>query len=847
MFNQDPYWLIPVTTLSSDRLFYHHLMNHANQHSTYTNGQQNENNILTSAARDYQHYYGGRLRNEDIVNNINHWCYKESHINVLDILTELANHFLLWQGDCFEVKGERLESWLMICSLLDPAWIISTAYSQLVKQKVLSEDDLISLLTGRQCPFAFPGERNDTVYADNHVHFNGHGYTSLSMLSFIDGDFRLNKKIKWPRREEYTLFESGLLNKQKIPDYLSGYVSCIIKFLSHSDKNKAIEYRVLEDALHGSSNNEDVWNIQQVKQFLPFVTMQQRLLHASVDERFRGHHRWLLFCIAVLTDTHNTDYRNCLMNFVRCSNVLRNYMVVSSVGLGQFVEYFTSGVRRADKKYFESEGMKYDFLEGVCREYRVSPDYVLGKNKPNIYHNKIMDFYARHEKENILEKSHLVVHFTRGYPDKKRPNDKRLESYRANLLSQVRGLEMFNSSVTLQEEAYKSNIGDMPQTVDVRRLVRGYDVAGNENELPIEVFSPILRVLRAGKHPKGLSLSTRLQRPFITVHAGEDYSHLLSGLRALDEAVEYCLLSVGDRLGHGLALGVKPASWAKRQRRAYLTAGQHLDNLVWAYHQAVQLSQLTVEHIPVMHELRDKIHYWSHRLYNAVSTPGLLYQAWLLRRNWPDFKTMQPELANFYEWVPDADLLMNDDDHKDLSPKTLWQRYLDSGLEENNPFNHIISVNCQPDGGDKFAGGRADTDVISCGELRLYEAIQDFLMEKYSRKGLVIEACPTSNIYIGRFEKYQEHPLFRWNPPNPDWLKPGGQCNRFGLRSGPLAVCINTDDSALMPTTIANEHRLMRETAIQSFGIGAWMADMWIDAIRRKGIDIFNKNHINQY
>lgn len=847
MFNQDPYWLIPVMTLSSDRLFYHHLMNHANQHSTFTNGLQNEHNILASAARDYQHYYGGRLRNEDIVNNINHWRYKDPYINALGILTELANHFLQWQGDCFEVKGERLESWLMICSLLDPAWIISTAYSQLVKQNVLSEDDLISLLTGRQCPFAFPGERKETAYADNHVHFNGHGYTSLSMLSFIDGDFKLNRKIKWPRREEYTLFESGLLNKHKIPGYLSGYVSCLVKFLSHSDENKAIEYRVLEDALHGSSHKEDVWTIQQVKQFLPCVTMQQRFLHASVNERFRGHHRWLLFCIAVLTDTHNTDYRNCLMNFVRCSNVLRNYMVVSSVGLGQFVEYFTSGVRRADKKYFESEGMKYDFLEGVYREYRVSPDYVLGQNKPNIYHNKISDFYARHEEENILEKSHLVVHFTRGYPDKKRPNDKRLESYRANLLSQVRGFEMFNSSVTLQEDAYQNNIDDMPKTIDVRRLVRGYDVAGNENELPIEVFSPVLRVLRAGKHPKGLSLSTRLQRPFITVHAGEDYSHLLSGLRALDEAVEYCLLSEGDRLGHGLALGVKPASWAKRQRRAYLTAGQHLDNLVWAYHQAVHLSQLTVEHIPVMHELRDKIHYWSHRLYNTVSTPGLLYQAWLLRRNWPDFNMMQSELANFYEWVPDADLLMNDDDHRDLSPKALWQRYLDSGLEENNPFNHIISVNCQPDGGDKFTGGSVDTDIISCGELRLYEAIQDFLMEKYSRKGLVIEACPTSNIYIGRFEKYQEHPLFRWNPPNPDWLKPGEKCNRFGLRSGPLAVCINTDDSALMPTTIANEHRLMRETAIQSFGIGSWMADMWIDAIRKKGIDIFNKNHMNQY
>lgn len=119
-------------------------------------------------------------------------------------------------------------------------------------------------------------------------------------------------------------------------------------------------------------------------------------------------------------------------------------------------------------------------------------------------------------------------------------------------------------------------------------------------------------------------------------------------------------------------------------------------------------------------------------------------------------------------------------------------------------------------------------------------------MEKYSRLGIVIEACPTSNIYIGRFEKYHEHPLFRWNPPQPEWLKPGEKFNRYGLRSGPLAICINTDDSALMPTTIANEHRVMRETAIQYYGIGSLMADLWINSIRQKGVDIFNTNHLSQ-
>ncbi|EIT1085690.1 hypothetical protein L1G27_004740, partial [Escherichia coli] len=104
----------------------------------------------------------------------------------------------------------------------------------------------------------------------------------------------------------------------------------------------------------------------------------------------------------------------------------------------------------------------------------------------------------------------------------------------------------------------------------------------------------------------------------------------------------------------------------------------------------------------------------------------------------------------------------------------------------------------------------------------------------------------TSNIYIGRFEKYHEHPLFRWNPPNPEWLATGGKFNQYGLRSGPLAVCLNTDDSALMPTTIANEHRLIRECCIQHYGINSWMADLWIDAIRQKGMMVFRANHLMQ-
>ena len=61
----------------------------------------------------------------------------------------------------------------------------------------------------------------------------------------------------------------------------------------------------------------------------------------------------------------------------------------------------------------------------------------------------------------------------------------------------------------------------------------------------------------------------------------------------------------------------------------------------------------------------------------------------------------------------------------------------------------------------------------------------------------------------------------------------------------PISVCINTDDCALMPTTIANEHDVMMKTAIKHFDIGQCQAEEWIERIRQKGVDIFDSNHID--
>ncbi|MCW2480585.1 antiviral RADAR system adenosine deaminase RdrB [Candidatus Symbiopectobacterium sp. NZEC135] len=857
MYSQDPRWLLPCVHLASDRLFYFYMQQHIGGKASIEAGVPQQNDLLLLAAKDYQFYFGGRLRKEDIKNNIQCWSLITQQKNHSSILTQLSNDFLLWKGNCFEVRRERLQDWLMLCSIIDPAWVIARAYVQLVKHNVLSEHELIDLLTGRQCPFAFPGDYSDTSYADNHVHFNGHGYTSLSMLTFLDGDYSLKSDIAWPNREEYHLFESEMLDKHLLPDWFSAYVNCLFSVIypdGNSDTKQknvsGVNYTLLAKAVALPLSVTERRMLRDLTQTYNIHTEQQKLLFAAVQKKYSGHQRWLLFCCGMMLDEHQSDYQSGLSNLIRISTILRNYMVVSSVGLGQFIEFFGAKIRRANPDYSIQQVVRYDLAASVSREYRVSPDFVIGNiRKLNIHHHKLTDFFTTHEEWHVPEKSHLVIHFTRGFPDKKHTQDKRLVTFRSNLLRQVRALENFSASVTLQRKQYQPDIRNPPFSIDLRRLIRGYDVAGNENELPIEVFAPVLRVLRAARHPAGTPLSIRLPQPFITVHAGEDYSHLLSGLRSIDEAVDFCQLREGDRIGHGLALGMDVNLWACRQRRAYLTAGQHLDNLVWAYHQAVQLSQHSAEHISVMHGLRDKIHHWSQRLFNDVYTPNLLHRAWLLRRNWPEYTDILLDSTNRKDWVPDIELLMGEQHREDEKAIKIWKHYLDSGLpeHENDWINHVISVNCLPEQIDTFSSAASDDeDIISPGELKLYEAIQDFLMEKYSRLGIVIEACPTSNIYIGRFEKYQEHPLFRWNPPHPDWLKPGGRANRYGLRSGPLAACINTDDCALMPTTIANEHRIIRETAVQCFGIGTWMADLWISSIREKGVSIFKSNHLLQ-
>ncbi|MCG7564137.1 antiviral RADAR system adenosine deaminase RdrB [Pseudoalteromonas sp. McH1-42] len=809
--------------------------------------------LLTQAILDYQPYVHRKLRTDDVQAMISLYQLSNGNTTLRPLLSSLANEYLDWQGNCFVVKPQRLSDWLALLSLLDGSWVIAQAYADLHVNFEFSVSELAHCIESFQCPFALP-RRMSKSFADNHVHLGGHGYLGPSLLSFCLYGAEIKNKFHWPVRPEYTVYESGYLNKQDIATQC-----CLIgDALAHGvfTNDKTIQYR--DNTTSGDKFEHKT--LDAIKCYEAETAPQQFIAKATCESQPSAK-RWLLYLTGLLVESRIES--GSLLLLARLTNILRNYMLVSGVGLSQFVEVSRFGARHQRGESHTlgagvvNESLEADLDKGVMREFRTTPNTLLkGKNqkiKPDAFFASLKQLYLN----SFAENTHFVLHFTRSGSRE----DKLQEARRHALRQQTELLQDFTHSVTFSEQECETISGLAKFAyLDLRKAIRGYDVAGNENELPVEVFAPALRVLRDSKYPTQGVKFNRLPKPFITVHAGEDFSHLLSGMRAIDEAVVFCDYGVGDRLGHALAMGVCPKKWACRQDRAYLSVGEHLDNLVWCHQKALSVIQSVPEMVGVLPLLQEKIHYWSEFLYGEAQPPKRLYDAWLLRRNCPIIlksDTQQalklPEVGQFDPrlsgWVMDFGAQSKVTGH--TKHIKLWEKYLFANRdpEFSQRRGTLLSVDCSAQQSAQtfgFSHGRY-FDSVSAAELTLYEAIQDWQMEHYAALGIVIEACPTSNIFIGRFEHYKEHPIYRWDPPNKNWLKKGEKFNQFGLRKGPVAVCVNTDDAALMPTTIDNEHRILEQVAVHDYEVGAMVAEDWVERIRQRGLELFRQNHLDWF
>ncbi|MDE7065671.1 MAG: hypothetical protein K2O70_09425, partial [Desulfovibrionaceae bacterium] len=122
--------------------------------------------------------------------------------------------------------------------------------------------------------------------------------------------------------------------------------------------------------------------------------------------------------------------------------------------------------------------------------------------------------------------------------------------------------------IRIEQRNYQ-DLGKLPK-------VRGYDTCSGEIGCRPEVFARCYRGVQ--------SFAKEVNADWIhwTYHVGEDFLDLVDGLRAIDEAVLFCQLPRGSRLGHGMALGLDAVSYYQLKQRKILLPGQDLmDNIAW--------------------------------------------------------------------------------------------------------------------------------------------------------------------------------------------------------------------------------------------------------------------------
>ena len=78
----------------------------------------------------------------------------------------------------------------------------------------------------------------------------------------------------------------------------------------------------------------------------------------------------------------------------------------------------------------------------------------------------------------------------------------------------------------------------------------GIDAAGDEMKIPPAVFAPVYRLF---ERETGIC--------YRTYHCGEDFYHLVGGIRAVYDAVQFLNLREGNRVGHATAIGINPQLW----------------------------------------------------------------------------------------------------------------------------------------------------------------------------------------------------------------------------------------------------------------------------------------------
>lgn len=361
--------------------------------------------------------------------------------------------------------------------------------------------------------------------------------------------------------------------------------------------------------------------------------------------------------------------------------------------------------------------------------------------------------------------------------------------------------------------------------------VVGLDVASEELYAEPWVYAPVYHRARNrySTYPVQLETGRLMQNLGFTYHVGEDYHHVVSGLRHIDEVLTHFGYKAGDRLGHGMALQVDLAEWVHNNEVVSIPTIEYMENLLWLWSLCNADSKNLLEYLP---GLEREIMELAGSLYCNVKglTPYMLWAAYQKK-----FQELDNDFCSQMEQVyfqSEQDLYHTSESWSYPFQRSfcarVWHKSSD-GLCKLPQIDSIwdsdkllLTYYCPS---YEYHYRKPYFAFTGPDKLPLYQAVQAHMRHKVQQMGVYLETNPTSNLLIGDIYGLLEYPITELN----DHLL-------HERTSAALLISVNSDDPLLFNTNIENELALVYHMLVYQ-GIAREQVIGWIDKVRQYGMD----------
>ena len=332
-------------------------------------------------------------------------------------------------------------------------------------------------------------------------------------------------------------------------------------------------------------------------------------------------------------------------------------------------------------------------------EFRVTP-----KN----FCRKLEQLKAAYNTVTDTSSMNLVCHFIK-YKELSRNQDSAV-SYERYAYNKSKTLEHTKSLLGCIIPALNGALGKQ-ELID---SFVGIDVAGDELNARPEAFAFSCSMIRKKLGACGKNIG-------ITFHAGEDFVHMISGIRYIYEVYTFLDYQSGDRIGHANALGLDPIYWREQLNGiVQIKQGEWLDNLIFF---AVLTNTTDEKVLEKIRELWGKIY----KEYEDLSLVEILdygFSAYHLRHLSIDER---------------KDLYASTDSDSATIVNSILETYL-YGYE----YDEYITIELE----EKF-----DAYIRS---------LQNKILSEMAQKGFIIESMISSNVRISYYNRYKQHHILKW-------------------------------------------------------------------------------------